>query len=221
MKKRHLFVLGATAVSGVVYLAFSASYRVKRLVSFTNPFGDTNGDGYQLIQSYFAISGGGFFGRGLGNSVEKMNYLPEAHTDFIMAVISEELGIFGVLIVLGLYFALMLLGVKTAVRADDPFGKLLAIGITFQLMFQVVLNLGAMSGLLPVTGVPLPFISYGGSSLIMTLFLCGILVNISTYAKKQPVRHKRPVPHEKRFLLFNEARKNARDISVSGRSICL
>lgn len=85
---------------------------MKRLVSFTNPFGDANGDGYQLIQSYFAISGGGFFGRGLGNSVEKMNYLPEAHTDFIMAVISEELGIFGVLIVLGLYFALMLLGVK-------------------------------------------------------------------------------------------------------------
>ncbi|MEC3795826.1 putative lipid II flippase FtsW [Bacillus velezensis] len=202
LKKRHLFVLGATAVSGVVYLAFSASYRVKRLVSFTNPFGDTNGDGYQLIQSYFAISGGGFFGRGLGNSVEKMNYLPEAHTDFIMAVISEELGIFGVLIVLGLYFALMLLGVKTAVRADDPFGKLLAIGITFQLMFQVVLNLGAMSGLLPVTGVPLPFISYGGSSLIMTLFLCGILVNISTYAKKQPVRHKRPVPHEKKVSSF-------------------
>ena len=110
-----------------------------------------------------------------------MNYLPEAHTDFII-VISEELGIFGVLIVLGLYFALMLLGVKL-VRADDPFGKLLAIGITFQLMFQVVLNLGAMSGLLPVTGVPLPFISYGGSSLIMTLF-CAAYWSISVHMRK-------------------------------------
>lgn len=113
-----------------------------------------------------------------------MNYLPEAQTDFIMAVISEELGILGVLIVLGLYFSFMLLGVRTAVRTPDLFGKLLAVGITFQLMFQAVLNLGAMSGLLPVTGVPLPFISYGGSSLMMNLFLCGVLVNISGFIPK-------------------------------------
>ncbi|MGM0747976.1 MAG: putative lipid II flippase FtsW [Bacillota bacterium] len=184
LKKRHLLLLGLTAFSAVGYLAFSASYRLKRLVSFTNPFNDANGDGYQLIQSYYAISSGGFFGKGLGNSVEKMNYLPEAQTDFIMAVISEELGILGVLIVLGLYFSFMLLGVRTAVRTPDLFGKLLAVGITFQLMFQAVLNLGAMSGLLPVTGVPLPFISYGGSSLMINLFLCGVLVNISGFIPK-------------------------------------
>lgn len=183
VRKIHLFILGSSALVGVSFFAITAPYRLRRLMSFLNPFDDPLGDGYQLIQSFYAIESGGVLGRGLGNSIQKLGYLPEAHTDFIMAVILEELGIFGLLFVTILYLFIMLRGVSTARKHTNAFPKLLAIGLTFQIMIQVIFNLGAVSGLLPITGITLPFISYGGSSLVFMLFSAGILVNLSSSEK--------------------------------------
>ncbi|KUL15145.1 cell division protein FtsW [Bacillus licheniformis LMG 6934] len=134
LRIRHLLLLGTMAGAGIAYFAMTASYRLKRLTSFSDPFQNENGDGYQLINSYLAIDSGGVWGNGLGNSVQKLGFLPEAHTDFIMAVISEELGGVGLLMIIGAYLLIMLRGVKIAAQIDDPFGKLLAVGITFQIM---------------------------------------------------------------------------------------
>ncbi|ETI69299.1 putative lipid II flippase FtsW [Neobacillus vireti] len=179
----HLILLGGIAVGGIGFFAISAPYRMNRILSFRNPFADPYGDGYQLISSYHAIASGGTWGKGLGHSIQKFGYLPEAHTDFIMAVILEELGIFGLMLVIFSYLFIMYRGVRIALNAKDPFAKLLAIGLTFQIMVQVIFNLAAVSGLLPITGVPLPFVSYGGSSLIFMLISLGILTNLSRRTK--------------------------------------
>ncbi|MCY7807393.1 putative lipid II flippase FtsW [Bacillus spizizenii] len=184
IRKRHLLLLGTMAGAGIAYFAMTAPYRLRRLTSFSDPFQDENGDGYQLINSYLAIDSGGFWGNGLGNSVQKLGFLPEAHTDFIMAVITEELGGAGLLMIIGAYLLMMFRGVRIAVQINDPFGKLLAIGLTFQIMIQALFNLGAVLGLLPITGIPLPFVSYGGSSLMFMLISAGILVNISSHVKR-------------------------------------
>ncbi|MED0868938.1 putative lipid II flippase FtsW [Bacillus spizizenii] len=184
IRKRHLLLLGTMAGAGIAYFAMTAPYRLRRLTSFRDPFQDENGDGYQLINSYLAIDSGGFWGNGLGNSVQKLGFLPEAHTDFIMAVITEELGGAGLLMIIGAYLLMMFRGVRIAVQINDPFGKLLAIGLTFQIMIQALFNLGAVLGLLPITGIPLPFVSYGGSSLMFMLISAGILVNISSHVKR-------------------------------------
>ncbi|TWN62291.1 putative peptidoglycan glycosyltransferase FtsW [Bacillus paralicheniformis] len=184
LRIRHLLLLGTMAGAGIAYFAMTASYRLKRLTSFSDPFQNENGDGYQLINSYLAIDSGGVWGNGLGNSVQKLGFLPEAHTDFIMAVISEELGGVGLLMIIGAYLLIMLRGVKIAAQIDDPFGKLLAVGITFQIMIQALFNLGAVFGLLPITGIPLPFVSYGGSSLMFMLTSAGILVNLSSHVQR-------------------------------------
>ncbi|MHC0038084.1 putative lipid II flippase FtsW [Pseudoneobacillus sp. C159] len=184
IQKIHLFLLGSIALGGIVFLALTAPYRLERLLSFHDPFASPDGSGYQLINSYYALSTGGLWGKGLGNSIQKLGYLPEAHTDFIMSIIIEELGIIGLLIVIGTYFFIMYRGLRIALRVKEAFPKLLAIGLTFQIMIQAVFNLGAVCGLLPITGVPLPFISYGGSSLIMLLISAGILVNVS----RKPMR---------------------------------
>lgn len=182
VKFRQLFLLGSIGILGVGYFAFSSPYRLERLISFMNPFNDPLGEGYQLINSYVAIGTGGIFGNGLGASVQKLGFLPEAHTDFIMAVVLEELGIFGLIFVIGTYIFIMFRGIHIARSCDRMFPKLLAIGITFQIMTQVIFNLGAVSGLLPITGVPLPLISYGGSSTLMTMTSLGILLHLSTNA---------------------------------------
>ncbi len=188
-KVRHIVLLAITAIACFAIFATSEEYRMERLTSYKDPFADPQGTGYQLINSYVAIAHGGVLGQGLGNSTQKFGYLPEAHTDFIMAIIAEELGLLGVTMVILLYVTLMIRGVLTSRRAVDPFGKLLAIGITFQLCSQAVFNLGAISGLLPITGITLPFISYGGSSLIITFVLTGILINISSTVKiEQPIK---------------------------------
>ena len=145
---------------------------------------DPQGSGYQLVNSYVAIATGGVWGNGLGGSVQKMGFLPEAHTDFIMAVVLEETGIIGLALIISLYVTIMFRGVSIAKGLDDMFPKLLAIGLTFQIIIQAVINLGAVSGLLPITGVTLPFISYGGSSLLFTMISAGILVNLSASMKK-------------------------------------
>lgn len=184
LRIQHLLLLGTMAGTGIAYFAMTAPYRLKRLTSFSDPFQNENGDGYQLINSYLAIDSGGLWGNGLGNSVQKLGFLPEAHTDFIMAVISEELGGIGLAMIIGAYLLIMFRGVRIAVQIDDPFGKLLAVGLTFQIMIQALFNLGAVFGLLPITGIPLPFVSYGGSSLMFMLMSAGILVNLSSHVKR-------------------------------------
>ena len=176
---RHLFLLGGTALAGVILLILTEGYRMERLTGFLKPFSDPSGEDYQLVHSLIAIASGQINGVGLSNSVQKAGFLPEAHTDFIMSVIAEELGLLGVLFVIGLYIAFMFKGLMIAKRATDQFGQLLAYGITFQITSQVFINLGAITGLMPITGITLPLISYGGSSLLITFFLLGILMNIA------------------------------------------
>ncbi|RKQ28550.1 putative lipid II flippase FtsW [Oceanobacillus halophilus] len=180
VKMKHLFMLGCVGLVGLLFFAYSSPYRVERITSFVDPFADPFGDGYQLINGYIAIGTGGMWGTGLGNGVQKLGFLPEAHTDFIMAIIIEELGMIGLIIVICSYMFIMFRGVRIARGCKDMFAKLLAIGITFQIMTQVVINLGAVSGLLPITGITLPLISYGGSSLVITMVSLGILLNLST-----------------------------------------
>lgn len=181
----HISILLGIGIAGFSYFALTSTYRFNRLTSFLNVFEDMVGDGYQLVNSYVAIASGGFLGNGLGNSVQKAGFLPEAHTDFIMAIILEELGIFGLGIVMVAYVFIMFRGMKIVKTMDDMFPKLLAIGLTFQLTLQATINLGAVAGLLPITGLTLPFISYGGSSLVFTMIAAGILVNLSSQASKK------------------------------------
>lgn len=176
----HLMLIGSIAISGITYFAISQPYRLQRLTSFRHTFDDPTGHGYQLINSYVSIATSGLTGNGLGNSVQKLGYLPEAHTDFIMAVVVEELGMFGMLFVIIGYLFILYRGVQISKQVDNMYLSLLALGITFQIIIQAVFNLGAVSGLLPITGIPLPFISYGGTSLVFTLISAGILVNISS-----------------------------------------
>ncbi|SFM18479.1 cell division-specific peptidoglycan biosynthesis regulator FtsW [Gracilibacillus orientalis] len=181
---RHLFLLGSLAVSVFVFFAMMSPYRIERITSFLDPFADAQGTGYQLVNSYISIHTGGITGNGLGGSVQKLGYLPEAHTDFIMSIITEELGLLGVIAVLSFYFFLFMKGIRIAINTRDEFGKLLAIGITFQIIVQAIINLGAILGMLPITGITLPFISYGGSSLLITMVSAGILLNISASSNK-------------------------------------
>lgn len=173
--------LGVVGIFGIVGLIVVAPYRLKRIVSFINPWSDPLGAGFQIIQSLYAIGPGGLFGYGFLNSRQKHFYLPEPQTDFIFSIISEEFGFMGILIVSFLFLVIIYSGFKISKRSNDLFGKYLAFGITFQLAFQCILNLMVVVGLIPVTGVTLPFLSYGGSSLLITLCGMGILLNISRY----------------------------------------
>jgi cell division protein FtsW len=185
-----LYVLAGTdwrflmrAVGPVVALGLlsivSEPFRRARFLAFLNPWHDPTGPGYQLVQGLVAIGSGGVFGVGLGHSVEKLHYLPEAHTDMIYAIIAEELGLVGIAIVLVGFAALGVVGMRIAARASDRFASLLAAGITMMLCGQALLNLTGVTGVMPLTGVPLPLISYGGSSLIITLASLGLLANIA------------------------------------------
>ncbi len=176
--------LGLIGIIGVVGLIAVAPYRLQRILSFLNPWSDPLGSGFQIIQSLYAIGPGGLFGYGFLNSRQKHFYLPEPQTDFIFSIISEEFGFMGILIVSSLFLFIIVKGFQIARRANDPFSKYLAFGITFQIAFQAVLNLMVVVGLIPVTGVTLPFLSYGGSSLMITLLEVGIVLNISRYQKK-------------------------------------
>lgn len=175
--------IGMVGLIGVIGLIAVAPYRLKRILSFLNPWDDPLGSGFQIIQSLYAIGPGGLFGYGFLNSRQKHFYLPEPQTDFIFSIISEEFGFLGILIVAGLFLFIIVRGFKIARKANDSFSKYLAFGITFQIAFQAVLNLMVVVGLIPVTGVTLPFLSYGGSSLMVTLLEIGIVLNISRYQK--------------------------------------
>ena len=178
--KMNFFIkVGVLGLIGAVVLIIIAPYRMQRIISFLNPWSDPLGSGFQIIQSLYAIGPGGLLGLGLGNSIQKHFYLPEPQTDFIFSIISEEFGFMGVLIVSTLFIIIITSGFKIAMNCEDKFGKYLAFGITFGLAFQTLLNLMVVTGLIPVTGVTLPFLSYGGSSLLISLISMGVLFNIS------------------------------------------
>ncbi|EEL86555.1 putative lipid II flippase FtsW [Bacillus cereus] len=160
-------------------------YQKARFSVFLDPFNDPQNDGFQLINSFIGIASGGLHGRGLGNSVQKYGYLPEPQTDFIMAIISEELGFIGVAVILICLLLIIIRSLRVAQKCKDPFGSLIVIGIAGLFGVQTFVNVGGMSGLIPLTGVPLPFVSYGGSSLLANLLAMGILLNIASHVKRQ------------------------------------
>ncbi len=176
--------IAVVGLMGIVGLILMAPYRLARILSFLDPWKDPLGTGFQIIQSLYAIGPGGLFGFGFGNSRQKHFYLPEPQTDFIFSIISEEFGFLGVLIVTSLFLIIIIRGFQIARNCQDLFGKYLVFGIIFQLSFQAILNLMVVVGLIPVTGVTLPFLSYGGSSLLITLCSMGIVLNVSKERKK-------------------------------------
>ncbi|WP_416151554.1 putative lipid II flippase FtsW [Salipaludibacillus sp. HK11] len=184
-RKLHLISLGSLAGWALYHYATSAPYRLNRLLGHRNPFELEQTEGFQLVQSYIAIAHGGISGAGMGQSVQKLFYLPEAHTDFILAIISEELGLLGIFVVFLAMFFIIGRGVLVGARCRDTFGSLLAFGIVFQLSIQMIFNAGAVNGILPITGIPFPFLSYGGSSLLITFISMGILANISRKTERE------------------------------------
>lgn len=182
----ELAILGAT-ILGVILLIkgdkILTPNRIGRIKAFLNPFEYEQGSGHQVVQGYIAIGSGGIEGVGLGQSVQKLGYLPEPQTDFIMAVIAEELGLLGVIIVLGGLGFIVFKGLSIALTTKDPFARMIAAGIASWIAIQTFVNLGGLSGLIPLTGVTLPFISYGGSSILVLSFAIGILINVSMYEK--------------------------------------
>lgn len=190
---KHLTIL---VLVGLALVAFAipsmvTDERIARFDGAYQPFEDPQDDGYHLIQSYLAIGVGGLTGEGLGQSVQKLGYLLEPHTDFIMAVVAEELGFVGVIIVVGMLSIIVLRGLFISKKCSDSFGALLAIGISSMIGIQAFINLGAISGILPITGVPLPFMSYGGSSLLVMMISMGIMNNIAKSIKQ---KEQQPVP---------------------------
>jgi len=180
---KHFVILGLIGLAGFVALVLSAPYRIKRITSFLDPWEDPLGSGFQIIQSLFAIGPGGLFGLGLGQSRQKFFYLPEPQTDFIFAILAEELGFIGGSFVLLLFALLLWRGIRVALGAQDLYGSFLAVGIISMVAIQVMINIGVVTGLMPVTGITLPFLSYGGSSLTLMLMAVGVLLNISRYSK--------------------------------------
>ena len=187
VRRGHLGRLAALGIGLVTALAFAAPYRRARMLAFMHPWQDQRRTGYQIAQSLIALGSGGVNGVGLGAGRAKWMFLPNAHTDFIFAVIGEELGLIGCLLVLALFAGLGLVGFRVAQRAPDRFGVLLAAGVTAWIVGQAVINLGAVVGMLPVSGITLPFLSAGGSSLVITMLGAGILANV---ARRTPARRK-------------------------------
>lgn len=175
----YLLFIGIAGSLAAIGYTFSSNYRMQRVLTFLNPTSDPQGVSYQITQILIALGSGGLLGVGLGNSRQKYQYIPEVTTDSIFAILGEELGLLGALLIIGALAFIIWRGFSIGAQAKDEFGKLLAVGITANIGFQTVVNLGGMVGLLPLTGVPLPFISYGGSSLTILLISVGILLNIS------------------------------------------
>jgi len=174
---------GILGIIGVIILIVIAPYRMDRITSFINPWNDPLGTGFQIIQSLYAIGPGGLLGRGYLNSIQKQFYLPEPQTDFIFSIIAEEFGMVGTIFVVFMFSFIIYRGIKVALKTKDSFAKYLAFGMSFQLAFQALMNLMVVIGMIPVTGVTLPFLSYGGSSLLITLVSMGIILNISRHIK--------------------------------------
>lgn len=179
---RHLLGAAAGALPLLVFLVMRSAHGKTRFLALLDPTRVPAKATYQLDQSFYALGPGGLFGRGLGDSMQKLFFLPEPHTDFIFAIVGEEMGFVGAMLVVGLFALFLWRGTRAAVRAGDPYASYLALGITGLVVGQAALNMGVVSGLLPTTGVPLPFVSFGGSSLTVTLFGVGVLLNVSRRA---------------------------------------
>ena len=185
VKVKHLAFTGLAALPLFCLAVFNSPYRIQRILGFFNPQSDLLGNNYQINQSLISLGSGGIFGQGIGNSKEKLLYLPEPFTDFIFSIIGEEFGFMGATFVLTLFLVIFWRGVVIARQAPDLFGSLLAIGITIAIVLAAFINIGVASGLLPTTGLPIPFISYGGTSILCSLGACGMLLNIARYNKRK------------------------------------
>jgi cell division protein FtsW len=179
---RYIVTLILTGAPALYVLVATSPYRLRRVLAFLNPWASPLGDGYQMVQSMIAVGTGGVFGRGLMAGVQKLFFLPEPHNDFIYSVIAEELGLVGATMVLACFCVITWRGVRTALRAPDRFGTFLAIGLTTMVAFQAFFNISVVLGMVPPKGIPLPFVSYGGSSLLINLLGMGILLNVSQHA---------------------------------------
>ncbi len=188
---KHLVPIGLTGLGFGVIFAIFEPYRLKRVLTFMDPWADVTGDGYQIIHSFYALGTGGVFGEGLGGSKQKLAYIPEPQNDFIFSILGEEFGLIGCLVVIALFMFLIFKGIKLAMEVRDTFGKLVATGITGVIGVQCLVNVAVVTGSMPVTGVPLPFISYGGTSLIVNLIAVGVLLNISRRVSADKIRAER------------------------------
>ncbi|MBM4443500.1 MAG: putative lipid II flippase FtsW [Candidatus Rokubacteria bacterium] len=178
-----LAMLAIPALPLAALAVWMAPYRMRRIFAFLDPWQDPRGSGFQIIQSWLGFGSGGLFGRGIGESKQKLFYLPEAHTDFIFSIVGEELGFVGAVTVVALFAVLVWRGLRIGLRAQEPFGAYLALGITVLVATQTLVNLGVVTGLLPTKGLPLPFLSFGGSALLVTMAATGVLLNISQDAR--------------------------------------
>ncbi|HXV20593.1 MAG TPA: putative lipid II flippase FtsW [Desulfuromonadales bacterium] len=178
----YLLSVVILAVPFLYFAVMNVAYRRKRILAFLDPWEDPTNTGFQIIQSWIAFGTGGLFGNGLGEGKQKLFYLPEAHTDFIFSVVGEELGFAGVLVIAAMFLVLVMRGMRTALGAPDDFGRYLAFGVTILLGLEAFVNMAVVMGLLPTKGLALPFLSYGGTSLLTTLLAVGILLNISSQA---------------------------------------
>ena len=179
---RYLGYAFVASLLPLYFLIFHVAYRRDRILAFLNPYSDPQRSGFHIIQSMIAVSTGGITGVGLMEGKQKLFYLPEPHTDFIFAVTAEELGLVGSLIVIALFAVFLWRGLRTAVRTQDMFGRFLAVGITCMVVVQAFINISVVLGMMPTKGIPLPFVSYGGSSLFVTLACVGVLLNVSKQA---------------------------------------
>ena len=184
LQLRYAFIAVGSAIPAVLMLAMSSEYRWKRVTGFLDPFKDELGNNYQVIQSLYALGTGGLFGLGLGRSNEKFLYIPEPQNDFIFAIIGEELGYVGCIIILMLYVFLIYRGIKVAMNAPDFFSCMLVSGIISQIAIQIMINIAVVTSSMPATGMPLPFISFGGTSLIILMAAIGVVLNVSRYTKR-------------------------------------
>ncbi len=185
---RYVFLLAPVGILGLGVMILSSEYSRQRIIGFLDPFQDATGSGWQAIQSLYAVGSGGLFGRGLGRSVQKALNIPEPHNDFIFAVICEELGFVGAIAVLGLFLLLLIRCIKISMEAPDKLGSLITIGIAALIFVQVVINVAVVTSLMPVTGMPLPFFSAGGTSLIFTIASMGIVLNVSRQGKSKSIK---------------------------------
>ncbi|MFQ5579281.1 MAG: putative lipid II flippase FtsW [Nitrospiria bacterium] len=184
---RHLLPIGGLTIPFFIHWVMKAPYRLQRVKTFLNPWQDPSSSGFQMIQSYLALGSGGLAGTGLGEGMQKFFFLPEPHTDFIFAVIGEELGLFGTVSILCLFVFLLWKGTRIALSVDDPFTRMLAIGTTLMVTLPALINMGVVTGLLPTKGLPLPFVSYGGSSLLVNSIAVGLLYNVSRFSQEPSI----------------------------------
>ncbi len=179
-KVQYILGMGVVALPGVCFLVLTKAYRMRRITAFLDPWQDPTDAGFQIIQSWLALGTGGLIGQGLGEGKQKLFYLPEAHTDFILSVLGEEMGFVGVIVIASMFLLLVQRSIRVAIAAEDNFGRFLAFGIAVLLGLEAFTNMAVVTGMLPTKGLALPFLSYGGSSLIISLCAVGILLNVST-----------------------------------------